>query len=174
MTTHATPSIDRSLLSRIVRSPIGALTLVAEDDALVGLTFEQHKPTPRLRTSRRGTNEVLEQAEAELARYFARRDGRFETRVVFHGTELERAVWVELSRIPMGETRTYGEIADALGRHGAARAIGAAVARNPLSIVVPCHRVIGKSGLLTGFAGGVERKAWLLAHEGARLARAQG
>ena len=170
MTTHTTPSVDRTLLSRIVRSPIGALTLVAADDALVGLTFERHKPTPRLRTSRRGTNAVLEQAEAELARYFARRDGRFETRIELRGTELERAVWAELSRIPMGETRTYGGIADALGRHGAARAVGAAVARNPLSIVVPCHRVIGKSGLLTGFAGGVERKAWLLAHEGARLA----
>jgi methylated-DNA-[protein]-cysteine S-methyltransferase len=161
-----------TLVHRVVPSPIGALTLFASDRALVGLYFEQHRPAPRSASSRTGASAILDRAEAELDRYFTTREHRFDVALSLDGTELERAVWSSLTRIPTGETRAYGEIALRLDRPSAARAIGAAIARNPISIIVPCHRVIAKSGLLTGYAGGIERKAWLLAHERAAIATA--
>ena len=157
---------DMSLVARVVASPLGALTLIASADALVGVYFEDHRPAPRVRAARTGPSAALDVAEAQLASYFAHASHRPQLPLAPRGSALELAVWSELARIPSGETRTYGAIARALGRPTAARAIGSAVARNPLSIVVPCHRVIGADGSLTGFAGGVERKAWLLAHEG--------
>ena len=154
------------LFTRRLRSPIGALTLYADAGALVGVYFEGHKPAPRVGETRAGSSPALDAAEKELRAYFADPTHRMRLRTSAHGTDLERAVWAELARIPRGQTRTYGAIAVAIGRPKAARAVGSAVARNPLSIVVPCHRVIGASGALTGFAGGLPRKQWLLTHEG--------
>lgn len=162
----ATPSPHEPTLTSLrVPSPVGTLTLVATDEALVSLTFEQHRPAPRA-VGAPGTSRVLDEARADLEAYFRTPDHRPRVRLAPRGTALERAVWAELATIPVGETRTYGAIARAIGRPTAARAVGAAVGRNPLSILVPCHRVVGANGALTGFAGGLERKAWLLAHEG--------
>jgi methylated-DNA-[protein]-cysteine S-methyltransferase len=105
----------------------------------------------------------------QLAEYFAGERREFDLALAPAGTPFERAVWGELAKIPFGETRTYGEIAAALGRPGAARAVGRANGANPLPIVVPCHRVIGADGSLTGFGGGLEVKAWLLELEGLAL-----
>jgi len=161
--------VTRNLVTRSVQTPIGALTLFSDDQALVGIYFEDHAPAPRIERASDGPSEVLDAAEKELAAYFAGTSQSFALPTSTRGTELQRAVWAELARIPHGQTRTYGSIARAIGRPRAARAVGSAVARNPLSIVVPCHRVVGASGDLTGFAGGVARKAWLLTHEQAEI-----
>lgn len=163
-----TTTDDRTLVTREIDSPIGRLTLIATEVALVGVYFEDHRPPPREATDQGGPSRALDLAEADLAAYFGNAAHRFRVRLAPRGSELERATWTELARIPLGTTSTYGAIARTIGRPSAARAIGAAVGRNPLSIIVPCHRVLGASGSLTGFAGGLARKAWLLAHEGAR------
>jgi methylated-DNA-[protein]-cysteine S-methyltransferase len=161
-----TPTIDDAqVFSRQLDSPVGTLTLFADERALLGIYFEGHTPATRLRETARGKSAVLDAAARELSAYFASASHRIAIPLGPRGTELQRAVWKELSRIPRGETRTYGAIATKIGRPTAARAVGSAVARNPLSIVVPCHRVVGADGSLTGFAGGLARKAWLLAHE---------
>jgi methylated-DNA-[protein]-cysteine S-methyltransferase len=164
-----TPTIDDqpSISSRRIDSPVGVLTLFADARALLGVYFEGHVPAPRVReTVSNAHPTVLDAAARDLEAYFADASHPFSVRLAPRGTELERAVWAELARIPRGLTRTYGAIATKLGRPGAARAVGSAVARNPLSIIVPCHRVIGANGALTGFAGGLARKSWLLTHEG--------
>jgi methylated-DNA-[protein]-cysteine S-methyltransferase len=170
---NATETESPIFARRVVRSPIGPLTLYANEHALVGLYFEQHKPAPRVTRSRDGASAILDRTEAELDRYFTTREHRFDVPIALAGTDLERSVWSMLRAIPIGRTRAYGEIAAALDRPNASRAIGAAVGRNPISIIVPCHRVIAKSGLLTGYAGGIERKAWLLAHEATATAGSQ-
>lgn len=113
------------------------------------------------------------EAARQLAAYFARTRASFELPLAPHGTAFQRAVWSELRAIPAGATRSYAQIAAAVGRPTAVRAVGQAVGRNPLSIVVPCHRVIGSDGSLTGYAGGLDRKRWLLAREGAAVAEAR-
>jgi methylated-DNA-[protein]-cysteine S-methyltransferase len=114
----------------------------------------------------------VSEAARQLAAYFARTRASFALPLAPHGTAFQRAVWSELRAIPAGMTRSYGQIAVAVGRPTAVRAVGQAVGRNPLSIVVPCHRVIGSDGSLTGYAGGLDRKRWLLAREGAAVAEA--
>ncbi|RLT38786.1 MAG: methylated-DNA--[protein]-cysteine S-methyltransferase [Chloroflexi bacterium] len=106
----------------------------------------------------------------QLTEYFASKRRDFELPLAPTGTDWQRKVWHALSRIPHGETVSYGTIATRLGRPSASRAVGAANGRNPIAIVVPCHRVVGSDGTLTGYAGGMHRKQWLLAHEGVRLA----
>jgi methylated-DNA-[protein]-cysteine S-methyltransferase len=112
---------------------------------------------------------ILKATATQLGEYFAGTRMTFDLPLHPHGTDFQRAVWQQLSAIPHGETRSYADIARALGQPTATRAVGAANGRNPLSIVVPCHRVVGSTGALTGFAGGIAAKRWLLAHEGARL-----
>lgn len=164
-------TIDPLLIDCELETPIGPLRLVADASSLVGVYFEQHRPAPRA-LGLPGRSPVLDLAADELAAFLRDPRRRFTVPLAPRGTELERAVWRALSTIPPGATRTYGELAAQLGRPSAARAVGGAVARNPLSIVVPCHRVVGARGALTGFAGGLSRKAWLLAHERpARLGR---
>ena len=121
-------------------------------------------------------SEAGQAAEAgrQLAAYFARARVDFALPLAPQGTAFQRAVWSELRTIPAGETRSYARIAEAVGRPAAVRAVGQAVGRNPLSIVVPCHRVIGSDGSLTGYAGGLDRKRWLLAREGAPVAQRSG
>ena len=150
-------------------SPVGPLTLVAEGDDLVGLYFAQGPiaSTPEatwVRDDRR-----LRPAVMQLEEYFAGKRTRFELPLAPRGTAFQKAVWNQLLRIPFGETTTYGEIARALGKPAACRAVGGANHHNPLSIVIPCHRVIGADGSMTGYGGHVSNKRRLLELE-ARVA----
>ncbi|NUO53658.1 MAG: methylated-DNA--[protein]-cysteine S-methyltransferase [Polyangiaceae bacterium] len=155
-----------TLVARNLTTPVGALRLVANDRALAGVYFEGHKPTPRFDGPEAGAHPILDLAERAFGAWFeGDLDAFAELPTHADGTALELAVWKGLRRIPAGETSTYGELAAAIGHPNAARPVGRANGRNPLSIVVPCHRVVGKGGALTGYAGGLERKAWLLEHE---------
>lgn len=150
-----------------LESPIGALTLAASATALHAIEFE-HNRHPQSRIDwERGDSVLLGRAAAQLREYFAGQRRQFELPLAPQGTEFQRAAWQALAAIPFGETRSYAQQAAALGRPAATRAVGAANGRNPLPIVLPCHRVIGASGALTGFGGGIEVKRWLLAHEAA-------
>ena len=149
-------------------SPVGSLTLVASDAGLRAILWPGDDPGRAGlagATLVPGRSDVLEEAAAQLEEYFARARTSFDLPLDLDGTRFQVAAWEALSAIPYGETRTYAEQAVRIGRSGAARAIGAANGRNPLSIVLPCHRVVGSDGSLTGFAGGLERKAALLALE---------
>jgi methylated-DNA-[protein]-cysteine S-methyltransferase len=156
---------------RKMPSPVGELTLVASDKGLVAILWEGDDPArvPLGETVEDGDHPILLETERQLADYFAERRIGFDLPLDWTGTAFQKAVWAALLAIPYGETRSYGEIARDLGRPGAARAVGAANGRNPISIVAPCHRVIGSGGALTGFAGGIEAKRYLLAHEGHAL-----
>ncbi len=148
-------------------TPVGMLTLVASDEGLAAVLWENDRPN-RVRLNIRGEcpdHPVLVDTARQLAEYFARSRQRFTLALDMTGTPFQIEVWEALLKIPYGETRTYAEIARVIGRPSAVRAVGAANGRNPLSIVTPCHRVIGSSGALTGFAGGLDVKARLLAFE---------
>lgn len=149
-------------------SPLGPLHLVATPDALVGVYLPAQVQRGQPPAATPGSNAVLLRAAAQLDEYFAGRRTAFDLPIEApEGTAFQRAVWALLRQIPWGARWSYARLADALGRPSAVRAVGGANARNPLSIVVPCHRVVGASGALTGYAGGTEAKAWLLAHEAA-------
>ena len=153
-----------TLASTFLPSPVGRLTLVASDDALVAVLWENDDPQRvRLEAAvERPDHPVLVRAEDELREYFAGKRNAFSLPLEPRGTSFQKEVWCALAGIPFGQTRSYGQLADQLGRPKAARAVGAANAHNPISIIVPCHRVIGSSGKLTGFAGGLDAKALLL------------
>lgn len=158
-------------------SPIGPLLLVGEPgpgDAfrLTGLYMEEHRHGRGVAAGWREDPAAFATVVRELDEYFAGRRRTFDLSLAPEGTPFQRRVWEELLRIPAGETCTYGELARRVGKAGAARAVGAAVGRNPISIVVPCHRVVGADGTLTGFGGGLERKRKLLAIEGSKAATA--
>ncbi|MGC1166003.1 MAG: methylated-DNA--[protein]-cysteine S-methyltransferase [Solirubrobacterales bacterium] len=151
-----------------IDSPLGELTLVAVDGVLSGLYFPGHwyMPDPEVFGTRSAAG--FERAEAELSEYFAGERDAFELATTAAGNEFQRRVWELIARIPYGRTTTYGEIARELGDEPTlARKVGGAVGHNPLSVIVPCHRVVGKDGKLTGYAGGLERKRFLLELEGA-------
>ena len=151
---------------RIVDSPLGPLTLVVADSgALTGLFMDAQRHLPEAATFGVRSEHVAQDAVAQLAEYFAGTRVRFDLDLDPRGTDFQRRVWHELTRIPHGQTATYGDLARQLGAPGASRALGAATGRNPIGIVIPCHRLVGASGSLTGYAGGLERKQWLLAHE---------
>jgi methylated-DNA-[protein]-cysteine S-methyltransferase len=156
----------------VIDSPVGALTIVATDVGLRAVLWNRDAagrvPLPDLVTA--PDHPVVAKAATQLAEYFAGTRTEFDLPMDLRGTEFQVANWRALADIPFGSTSTYGEQARRLGRPRAARAIGAATARNPLSIVLPCHRVMGSDGSLTGFAGGLDVKRWLLRHEGVRLA----
>lgn len=156
---------------KVMDSPVGPLTLVATDRGLSAILWKNDRQG-RVRLNieaEDNAHPVLVEAERQLGEYFAGRRKTFSIRLDVEGTAFQRQVWNALLTIPFGETRTYGEIAKQIGHPAAVRAVGAANGRNPLSIVAPCHRVIGATGKLTGFAGGLETKAHLLALEGARV-----
>jgi len=146
----------------VVDSPIGELTLVADGEALIGLYFPHHwyRPDPAGFGPR--TDAGLDTVKEQLAEYFAGRREAFDLPIDLRGDDFQRRVWELIRQVPHGRTTTYGTLARRLGTPGDARAVGAAVGRNPLSIVVPCHRVIGQDGRLTGYAGGLRRKRFLL------------
>lgn len=147
-------------------SPIGKLQLHAKGDALTGIEF----PTPRypltVAPDCREDAEPFRAAISQLLEYFAGERREFELAVAPEGTEFQQEVWAALQTIPYGETWSYGEMAQKIGRPKASRAVGAANGRNPVSIVIPCHRVIGSTGSLTGFGGGLDLKQRLLQLEG--------
>lgn len=149
-------------------SPLGPLLLAATARGLCGIHFAEHKHFKGQQDWRQDAgNTCLMQAARQLDEYFARRRTSFDLPLDMQGgTEFQRAVWQELTTIPFGRSTTYAALAQRIGKPRAVRAVGAANGRNPLPIVVPCHRVIGASGALTGYAGGLERKAYLLALEG--------
>jgi methylated-DNA-[protein]-cysteine S-methyltransferase len=160
-------------VSRIVDSPVGRLKLVATDQGLAGILWANDRPR-RVRLNieaEDSSHPVLIETERQLEEYFAGRRKQFELRLDVAGTDFQRKVWNALLTIPFGETRSYAQIARQIGNPGAGRAVGAANGRNPVSIVAPCHRVIGSTGKLTGFAGGLDAKARLLALEGASANR---
>lgn len=147
----------------VMQSPIGPLTVVATNGALVAVLMDGHHrpPVPESAWGER-VDDALPDATLQLEEYFAGQRQAFNLPLAPSGTEFQRRVWAALAEIPYGETRSYGQIATAIGRPGASRAVGMANGRNPVSIVVPCHRVVGASGSLTGYAGGAERKQFLL------------
>ena len=159
-------------VSRTVASPVGKLMLVASESGLAAILWENDDPD-RVRLGsimEDPGHPVLISAERQLAEYFAGERKRFDLPLDFNGTEFQKQVWSALLTIPFGETRSYAEIARMIGRPAACRAVGAANGKNPISIVAPCHRVIGANGTLTGFAGGLKAKEYLLQLEGFLLA----
>ncbi|CAL9603059.1 methylated-DNA--[protein]-cysteine S-methyltransferase [Streptomyces sp. enrichment culture] len=146
----------------VIDSPYGPLTLVADDGVLCGLymTDQRHRPAEETFGPRDDT--PFGEAQEQLEAYFRGELKEFTVRLRLHGTEFQRRVWQQLARIPYGETRTYGQLADALGNPAASRAVGLANGKNPVGIIVPCHRVVGADGGLTGYGGGLERKQRLL------------
>lgn len=154
-----TPYVHKSVVS-----PVGRLTLIGNRDGLAAVLWPNDRPgRVRLQSAREdGRHPVLQEAAKQLAEYFAGKRRVFTLKLNMQGTPFQKKVWNALLTIPFGETRSYAEIARAIGRPTAARAVGAANGRNPMSIVAPCHRVVGSDGALTGFAGGLVVKARLL------------
>lgn len=153
---------------KYMASPVGRLTLIASDKGLAAVLWENDNPN-RVHAKAEAENEqhpVLLETERQLQEYFAGSRNTFSLPLDMIGTPFQQQVWEALTDIPYGETRNYQQIANQLGNPKAVRAVGAANGRNPVSIIVPCHRVIGSSGSLTGFAGGLEAKAHLLSLEG--------
>jgi methylated-DNA-[protein]-cysteine S-methyltransferase len=153
---------------RFIESPVGQLKLIAKGPFLAAILWENDRPNRVLLGDMKEDmgSEILDQAEQQLAEYFAGTRHRFDLALDFHGTEFQKKVWQALLTIPFGETRSYLDIALQIGNPAAVRAVGAANGKNPISIVAPCHRVIGRSGALTGFAGGLAAKELLLTLEG--------
>jgi methylated-DNA-[protein]-cysteine S-methyltransferase len=154
-----------SLAYKMIESPVGKLKLVASDKGLVAILWDNDRPHQGVPLRDLVANEqhsVLVDTERQLREYFAGKRKTFSVSLDMRGTRFQKNVWEALLAIPFGETRSYGQLAKQLGNPNATRAVGAANGKNPLSIIVPCHRVIGSSGKLTGFGGGLEAKAHLL------------
>jgi methylated-DNA-[protein]-cysteine S-methyltransferase len=147
-----------------ISTPIGVLRVYCTDAAITAISL----PTDDPPTAPPGEHALHREASDQLLAYFAGTLRAFDLPLAPAGTPFQAAVWAGLQTIPFGETRTYRDMAEALGRPTATRAVGAANGKNPIAIVVPCHRVIGADGSLTGYAGGLATKAWLLRHEGLR------
>jgi methylated-DNA-[protein]-cysteine S-methyltransferase len=173
MTTTTTP--QRRLARTVIESPIGELTLLASDDAVVAIRFGNELDTHQILVRgqiagdvvdvRAGEHALLDEAVRQLDEYFEGHRLEFELPLEPIGTPFQLQAWLALRDIPYGETISYGEQARRLGDRNKSRAVGAANGKNPIPIVVPCHRVVGSNGHLTGFGGGIEVKAWLLEHE---------
>lgn len=154
------------LIGSAIDTPLGRLKLVAGESGLVAVLWPDDRPDRvPLGPVKPGANEHLLAAADQIAAFFRGDLREFDVALDLRGTPFQREVWAVLATIPYGETRSYGAVAAVLGRPGASRAVGAANGRNPVSIIVPCHRVVGGSGSLTGFAGGLEAKRHLLALE---------
>ena len=144
----------------VIDSPIGKIAIFAENEKIIRLDLKTKEKADSAITEK-----VLLKAEKQLSEYFSGKRKNFDLEYEFSGTEFQKSVWHELEKIPYGKTKTYGEIAKSIGKPGAGRAVGSACNKNPIAIIVPCHRVIGTDGKLTGFACGTKTKEWLLNHE---------
>ncbi|MDJ0342377.1 methylated-DNA--[protein]-cysteine S-methyltransferase [Streptomyces sp. H10-C2] len=149
----------------VTDSPCGPLTLVALDGTLCGLYMTQQRHRPAEETFGDRDDSAFGAVEEQLAAYFAGELTDFELPMTLLGTPFQQRVWSALRDIPYGETRSYGRLADLLGNPGASRAVGLANGKNPIGVIVPCHRVVGSTGSLTGYGGGLDRKRYLLAFE---------
>ena len=166
MTTTQLPNTKPDTLTYdLVHSPIGRLILASDGTALVGVWMANASPTDANWSRHKGDDEVLAQTREELAEYFDGRRRTFDIALAPNGTAFQRSVWSALTQIPFGTTISYADLARRVGKEAAVRAVGAANGRNPIPVIVPCHRVIGSDGSLTGFGGGLPRKKWLLQHE---------
>jgi methylated-DNA-[protein]-cysteine S-methyltransferase len=160
-----------------VESPIGRLMLTSDGTALTGLYMNLYRNKPSKLPGlgddwiQNATIDPLPAAARQLKEYFAGKRREFDLPLRMEGTEFQQRVWRELTKIPFGETRSYGQLAKRLNNPNGSRAVGLANGRNPIAIIVPCHRVIGADGSLTGFGGGLDRKEWLLTHEGQPVTR---
>jgi methylated-DNA-[protein]-cysteine S-methyltransferase len=175
--TTTTTTTNRQLARTSMASPIGELTILASDDAVVAIHWN-HEPFDARLTGdvvdvEHGRHAVLDEAVRQLDEYFAGERLEFDLPLEPNGTPFQRQAWTALRTIPYGETISYGEQARRLGDRNKSRAVGAANGKNPIPIVVPCHRVIGANGNLIGFGGGLDVKAWLLQHELQVRARAR-
>ena len=150
-----------------LETPIGKLLVVGKEGALSEILFENDGRPAEPASSWRESDAGLETILQQLREYFSGERSDFNLELCADGTEFQKRVWQELVHIPHGDTISYGELAARLGKPTASRAVGAANGRNPIPVVVPCHRVIGSNGSLTGYAGGMATKEWLLRHEGA-------
>lgn len=150
---------------RFHTTPVGDYILAFEDDALTGLYRVNQKHLPTVAELGPRDDTVGDDVVAQLDEYFAGARRAFDLALAPRGTQFQRSVWDALLEIPYGETVTYGELAASLGRPTAARAVGGATGRNPISIIVPCHRLVGSTGQLIGYAGGADTKQQLLSHE---------
>ena len=151
----------------VLQTPIDRLVVASDGSAVVGVWMANAEPDDARWADRCGTDAILAEARRQLLAYFGGTVRSFELPLAPNGTEFQRRVWSELTRIRFGETISYADLARRVGSTAAVRAVGAANGRNPIPIIVPCHRVIGSNGSLTGFGGGLKRKQWLLEHEGA-------
>ena len=159
---------ENAIFSRRLNSPVGSLVILSSKKGVAGLYFG-HRIENSTLPSENPRDKILDQAEKELSEYFSGARRSFGVALDARGSAFQKSVWRELSGIPFGETRSYGDLAGNLENPGAVRAVGAANGANPISIIVPCHRVVGKDGSLIGFGGGVEIKKKLLQHEGVLL-----
>lgn len=172
--SHVTDAIHHACTAQCtIDSPLGPVLLARTAKGLAGAWFEGQKHHPgELAAPVRPQDPLLKQVASHLRRYFAGESTAFELPLDLLGTPFQQAVWKALLAIPAGSTRSYGDIAKGMAAASAVRAVGGAVGRNPVSVIVPCHRVVGGDGSLTGYAGGTERKLALLKLEGATLAPA--
>lgn len=160
-----------TLTQSTMDSPVGVLRIIGSDAGIRAVLWPVEREG-RVRFDEEitdGTHPILEEAKAQLKAYIDGDREDFDLPLDLVGTNFQQVVWEGLQKIPFGSTRSYGDLASDLERPGAARAVGAATGRNPVSIIVPCHRLVGSTGSLTGFAGGIDAKRWLLDHESHKL-----
>ncbi|MFE3828472.1 methylated-DNA--[protein]-cysteine S-methyltransferase [Streptomyces sp. NPDC059092] len=173
-TVHLADTADTADTARtvhtVIDSPYGPLTLVATGAILSGLYMHEQRHRPPEESFGAEDPGPFTETVRQLTAYFDGELTAFDVPLTLNGTPFQRQVWERLLRIPYGETRSYGELAEDLGKPGASRAVGLANGKNPISIIVPCHRVIGSTGSLTGYGGGLSRKQQLLSFEGAPAA----
>lgn len=155
-----------SITYDVLETPIDRLVVASDGSAIVGTWMANAEPDEATWVGRCGSDDLLREARRQLQAYFAGRLTAFDLPLAPNGTDFQRRVWSALTKIPFGTTISYADLARRLSNAAAVRAVGAANGRNPIPIIVPCHRVIGSDGSLTGFGGGLERKRWLLKHEG--------
>ena len=163
-----TVAAPATVLYDVVQTPIDRLVVASDGSSIVGVWMANAEPEDARWVDQCGTDSLLDEARQQLVAYFAGRLRAFDLPLAPNGTDFQRRVWSALRGIPFGMTVSYAELARRVSNAAAVRAVGAANGRNPIPIIVPCHRVIGSDGSLTGFGGGLQRKQWLLRHEGAQ------